>query len=44
MNKMMNNAFSVRENVSGRNRRLGFFLAASLAVYIGAVIAFIIAY
>jgi hypothetical protein len=44
MSKMMNNAFSVRENVSGKNRRLGLFLAAILLLYIGAVIAFIIAY
>jgi hypothetical protein len=44
MNKMMNHDFSARENVSGKNRRLGFVLAASLVLYIGAVIAFIIAY
>jgi hypothetical protein len=44
MSKLMNNAFSARENVSGKNRRLGFFLAASLVLYIGSVIAFIIAY
>jgi hypothetical protein len=44
MSKMMNNAFSARENLSGKNRRLGFVLTASLILYIGAVIAFIIAY
>ena len=44
MNEMMNNVFLARENVSGKNRRLGFVLAASLVLYIGAVIAFIIAY
>ena len=44
MSKMMNNVFSARENVSSKNRRLGSVLAASLVVYIGAVIAFIIAY
>jgi hypothetical protein len=44
MSKMMNNASSAHENVSGKNRRLGFVLAASLVLYIGAVIAFIIAY
>ena len=44
MSKMMNNAFSTRENDSVRNRRLGFILAATIMLYIGAVIAFIIAY
>jgi hypothetical protein len=44
MSKMMNNVFSTRENNGGKNRRLGFVLAATIMLYIGAVIAFIIAY
>jgi len=43
MNKTMNDIFSIREN-EGKNRRLGFALAAALMLYIGAVIAFIVAY
>jgi hypothetical protein len=43
MSKMMNNIFSMRED-RGKNRRLGSVLAAALVLYIGAVIAFIIAY
>ena len=43
MNKTMNDIFSIREN-EGKNRRLGFALAAAIMLYIGAVIAFIIAY
>ena len=44
MSKMMNSVFSTRENGSGKNRRLGFILAATIVLYIGATIAFIIAY
>jgi hypothetical protein len=43
MSKTMNNIFSIRE-YGGKNRRLGLLLAAALVLYIGAVIAFIIAY
>lgn len=43
MNKTMNDIFSIREN-EGKNRRLGFTLAAAIMLYIGAVIAFIVAY
>ena len=43
MSKTMNIFFSTREH-EGKNRRLGFVLAAVLLLYIGAVIAFIIAY
>jgi hypothetical protein len=43
MSKTMNGIFSVRED-RGKNRRLGSVLALALVLYIGAVIAFIIAY
>jgi hypothetical protein len=43
MNKTINDVLSIREN-EGKNRRLGFALAAALMLYIGAVIAFIVAY
>ncbi|HEU4637844.1 MAG TPA: hypothetical protein VFS84_03260, partial [Candidatus Binatia bacterium] len=43
MSKTMNSIFSIREN-RGKNRRLGSVLAIALVLYIGAVIAFIIAY
>jgi len=43
MSKTMNSIFSIREN-RGKNRRLGSVLAIALMLYIGAVIAFIIAY
>jgi hypothetical protein len=43
MNKTINDVLSTREN-EGKNRRLGFALAAALMLYIGAVIAFIVAY
>jgi hypothetical protein len=43
MSKTMNNIFSIRE-FRGKNRRLGSVLATALVLYIGAVIAFIIAY
>ena len=43
MSKTMNSIFSIREN-RGKNRRLGSALATALVLYIGAVIAFIIAY
>ncbi|HEX6173005.1 MAG TPA: hypothetical protein VF089_03245, partial [Candidatus Binatia bacterium] len=43
MSKMMNSIFSIRE-YRGKNRRLGSVLATALVLYIGAVIAFIIAY
>jgi hypothetical protein len=39
----MNSIFSLKEN-RGKNRRLGSVLATALLLYIGAVIAFIIAY
>ena len=44
MSKMMNQFFSTREKVTDKNRRLGFVLAATIMLYIGAIIAFIIAY
>ena len=44
MSKMMNDVFSTRENDSGKNRRLGFILAATIVLYIGATIVFIVAY
>jgi len=43
MSKAMNSIFSIREFQS-KNRRLGYALATALVLYIGAVIAFIIAY
>ena len=43
MSKTMNSIFSLREN-RHKNRRLGSVLAIALLLYIGAVIAFIIAY
>jgi hypothetical protein len=43
MSKTMNSIFSLRE-YRGKNRRLGSVLAIALVLYIGAVIAFIIAY
>jgi hypothetical protein len=43
MTKTMNSIFSIREN-QAKNRRLGSVLAAAVILYIGAIIAFIIAY
>ncbi len=43
MSKTMNSIFSLKEN-RGKNRRLGSVLVMALLLYIGAVIAFIIAY
>ena len=43
MSKMMNSIFSILE-YRGKNRRLGSVLATARVLYIGAVIAFIIAY
>jgi hypothetical protein len=43
MSKTMNTIFSIRED-RGKNRRLGTALATALVLYIGAVIAFIVAY
>jgi hypothetical protein len=43
MSKEMNSIFSIRE-YQGKNRRLGSVLVTALVLYIGAVIAFIIAY
>jgi hypothetical protein len=43
MSKTMNSIFSARE-YRGKNRRLGSLLATALLLYLGAVIAFIVAY